>query len=114
MLNGNVTRSSLFHDAATERCARTLVMARLLTRFGRLLCVLGELRIAYPVGRAGVRFDALLPVAVLSEIDVTALRHFVVQDDSGNRYPAIIDPIAATHDEQNAFVAITGIVVAGG
>jgi hypothetical protein len=89
-------------------------MAKLLNRFGRRLCVLESLRIAYPVGRAGARFEALLPVEALSTIDITALRHFVIQDDSGNRYPAIIEPILLAHDERDSFVAICGMVVAGG
>ncbi len=73
--------------------------------------MLEHLSIDYPVGRAGSRFEALLPTGMLQSIDVTALRHFVVQDDSGNRYPAVIERVSQSADEEMEFVAISGVVV---
>jgi hypothetical protein len=86
-------------------------LARLLNRFGKRLCVLEHLSIEYPVGRAGSRFEAFLPTRILATIDLTALRHFVVVDDSGNRYPAVIECVSSYTDQETEFVAIRGIVV---
>jgi hypothetical protein len=86
-------------------------LARLLNRFGERLCVLEHLSIDYPVGRAGSHFEALLPTRMLQSIDVTALRYFVVLDDSGNRYPAVIERVSQPTDEDTDFVAISGVVV---
>jgi hypothetical protein len=71
-------------------------VARLLNRFGKRLCTLEHLSIEYPVGRA---------------VDLMALRHFVVQDDSGNRYPAVIEQVSLAADEEVELVAIRGVVV---
>jgi hypothetical protein len=86
-------------------------LARLLNRFGKRLCVLEHLSIDYPVGRAGSNFEALLPTRMLQSIDITALRYFVVLDDSGNRYPAIIERVSPPNEQDVEFVAISGIVV---
>lgn len=75
--------------------------------------MLSALDIEYPVGRSGARFSALLPTAVVRELDTAKLRYFVVEDDNGHRYPATIDEVAPsqTHHELSA---ISGAVVAGG
>jgi hypothetical protein len=73
--------------------------------------MLEHLSIEYPVGRAGSRFEALLPTRILPTIDLTALRHFVVLDDSGNRYPAVIEHVSPSTDDETEFVAISGVVV---
>jgi len=88
-------------------------VARLLNRFGRRLCVLEHLNIDYPVGRAGSRFEAFLPTSVLRSVDIMALRFFVILDDSGNRYPAVIEQVALPEDAASDadFVAIRGVVV---
>jgi len=82
-----------------------------LNRFGKRLCVLEHLSIEYPVGRAGSRFEAFLPTHVLPTIDIMAVRHFVVLDDSGNRYPAVIEQVSPPGDDEAEFVAISGVVV---
>ena len=97
--------------AAQQRLSHDSEVARLLNRFGKRLCVLEHLNIQYPVGRAGSRFEALLPTHIVPSLDLTALRHFVVLDDSGNRYPAVIEHVSTANDEETEFVAIRGMVV---
>ncbi len=94
--------------------SQKLGLARLLNRFGQRLCVLEHLQIEYPVGRAGSRFEALLPASLLSSVDLTALRHFVVQDQGGNRYPAVIERVDVAPEEAAEFAAISGTVVTNG
>lgn len=85
-------------------------MAKLLTRSGRRLCVLESLIIEHPVRRSGARFQALLPAFALQGLDPARLRFFVVQDDDGNRYAAMIDQISSADGE---LLEIRGAVVAG-
>jgi hypothetical protein len=73
--------------------------------------VLEHLTIEYPVGRSGSRFEAFLPTRILASVDITALRHFVLLDDSGNRYPAVIEHVSESRDDDTDFVAIRGVVV---
>ena len=83
-----------------------------MTRFGKRVSVLTELNIAYPVGRDGARFSAQLPSAALAAVDTSQLRFFVIQDDAGHRYPAMIDhaaPLACDPETSG----ISGVVVAG-
>lgn len=87
-------------------------LAKLMTRFGRRISVLSSLRIEYPVGRGGARFEALLPTAALHPHDTSQLRFFVVQDDAGNRYPAMIEQ-ALPQGEVDELTVIFGVVVAG-
>lgn len=86
-------------------------LAKLLNRYGVRLAVLSEVAIDYPVGRAGARFEAVLPSAALVNLDATRLRYFVVQDDSGNRYPAVIERIRPESAESTR---IFGALVAHG
>jgi hypothetical protein len=83
-----------------------------MTRFGKRISVLSSLRIEYPVGRSGARFEALLPTAALHHCDTSQLRLFVVQDDEGNRYPAMIEQ-ASPQGEVDELTVISGVVVAG-
>ena len=83
-----------------------------MTRFGKRISVLSSLRIDYPVGRGGARFEALLPSAALHPFDTTQLRFFVVQDDEGNRYPAMIEQVSP-QGEVDELSSIVGVVVAG-
>ena len=83
-----------------------------MTRFGKRVAVLAMLRIDYPVGRDGALFEALLSTTDLRQHDLTQLRFFVVQDDAGNRYPAMIDRSSVSEDD-DALTLIGGVVVAG-
>ncbi|MES1173127.1 MAG: hypothetical protein ABUL62_02270 [Myxococcales bacterium] len=83
-----------------------------MNRFGKRLAVLLALRIEYPVGRDGARFEALLATTALREHDPKRLRYFVVQDDAGNRYPAMIEHTALLVDD-DTLTMIFGVVVAG-
>jgi hypothetical protein len=65
------------------------------------------------VGRAGTRFEALLETGALYGLDTSKVGFFVVQDDSGNQYPAMIDYVAAVSEEQQTTL-IAGVVVAHG
>lgn len=87
-------------------------LAKLMTRFGKRVAVFAALRIEYPVGRAGARFEGLLPTAALRQHDLSQLRFFFVQDDAGNRYPAMIENSSVSAEDE-AFTAISGVVVAG-
>jgi hypothetical protein len=89
-------------------------MAKLLNRFGRRLGALHGLHVEYPVGRAGSRFGALVPASAFESVGVTALRHFVVQDDGGNRYPAVIEFADSSTQGTPGLVLIRGFVVASG
>lgn len=75
--------------------------------------MLESLSIAYPVGRSGARFEARLPTAVLRNIDTTRLRFFVVEDDTGERYPAVIDQLVGPAPDSTSST-ICGAVVAHG
>jgi hypothetical protein len=105
------TRNARNLAAARDNGHNGGLVARLLNRFGRRLCVLEHLNIEYPVGRAGSKFEALLPTRLLGSVDLMALRHFVVLDDSGNRYPAVIEHVSESNDDEADFVAIRGVVV---
>ena len=84
-----------------------------MNRFGRKLAELRELRLELPVARSGTRFEALLWTDTLQGLDTTRLRFFVVEDDSGDRYPAMIDEAApVTGDAQSSI--IRGVLVADG
>jgi hypothetical protein len=83
-----------------------------MTRFGKRVASFASLRIDYPVGREGARFEGLLPTSALRAHDLTQLRFFFVQDDTGNRYPAMIEHSALSVDNE-ALTAIFGVVVAG-
>jgi hypothetical protein len=74
-------------------------------------CVVTGLDIAYPVGRSGSKFEALLPTSLLGSVDLMAVRYFVVLDDSGNRYPAVIEHVSESSAGETDFVAIRGVVV---
>lgn len=87
-------------------------LAKLMTRFGKRVAVLTSLHIEYPVGRAGARFEARLASDDLRAHDTSQLRFFVLQDDAGNRYPAMIDRRASVPGN-DALTAIGGVVVAG-
>jgi hypothetical protein len=83
-----------------------------MTRFGKRVAILSALRIEYPVGRDGARFEALSATADLRGHDLTQLRFFVIQDDAGNRYPAMIErALPSVADE--AVTTIMGVIVAG-
>lgn len=83
-----------------------------MTRFGKRVAVLSALHIDYPVGRDGARFEAVLATADLATHDTTQLRFFVVQDEAGNRYPAMIEH-ALPRAGDAALTLIVGVVVAG-
>ena len=87
-------------------------MAELLNRFGRRIARLTELEIAYPVGREGARFRARLASDTLAGLDTTRLRFFLVQDDNGQRFAAMIDHVAPMPDDGRVSI-IGGVVVAG-
>jgi hypothetical protein len=88
-------------------------VAELLNRFGRRIGVLSGLEIDYPVGRSGTRFRARLASDALEGLDTSRLRFFLVQDDSGQRFPAMIDH-AVRLPEDGRVTSIAGVVVAGG
>jgi len=88
-------------------------MAKLLNRFGRSLAALTDLKIEYPVGREGARFEAMLVAGALYNLDTTQLRFFVVLDDQGDDYPAMIDHVGASESDLEQ-VLIRGVVVADG
>ncbi|HKO48782.1 MAG TPA: hypothetical protein VJV79_13715 [Polyangiaceae bacterium] len=89
-----------------------LTVAELLNRFGRRIGVLTVLEIEYPVGRGGSRFRALLASDALEGLDTTRLRFFLVQDEDGKRFPAMLDHVARL-PEDGRVTAIAGVVVAG-
>ncbi|MEO7035286.1 MAG: hypothetical protein ABI548_15295 [Polyangiaceae bacterium] len=88
-------------------------MARLLNRFGRRLAVLRELRIEHPVARSGARFEAWLASDTLQGLDLSQLRFFVIEDEAGDVYPAMIDH-AAPEPADPRISVIRGVVVADG
>lgn len=88
-------------------------MAHLLNRFGRRIGVLTALEIDYPVGREGARFRARVASDALEGLDTNRLRFFLVQDESGQRFPAMIDDLARL-PEDGRVTTISGVVVAGG
>jgi len=88
-------------------------VAELLNRFGRRIGVLTALEIDYPVGRDGARFRARLASDALEGLDTDRLRFFLVQDESGKRFPAMIDQVARL-PEDGRVSSIGGVVVAGG
>jgi len=88
-------------------------VAELLNRFGRRIALLMELEIDYPVGRGGTRFRARLASDALEGLDTQRLRFFLVEDDSGQRFPAMIDKLARL-PEDGRITSIGGVVVAGG
>ena len=83
-----------------------------MTRFGKRIGALSALSIEYPVGRGGARFAAIVASSALQPFDTSQLRFFVVQDDAGNRYPAMLDHVAALADDSET-TRISGVVVAG-
>ena len=88
-------------------------MAELFNRFGRRIGKLTSLEIAYPVGRAGSRFQAFVASDALEGLDTSRLRFFLVEDESGKRFPAMIDHVARLPEDAR-LTAIGGVVVAGG
>jgi hypothetical protein len=88
-------------------------VAHLLNRFGRRIGVLTALEIDYPVGREGARFRARVASDALEGLDTNRLRFFLVQDESGQRFPAMIDDLARL-PEDGRVTTISGVVVAGG
>jgi hypothetical protein len=88
-------------------------VAELLNRFGRRIGVLSALEIDYPVTRGGTRFRARLASDALEGLDTNRLRFFLVQDDSGKRFPAMIDHIARL-PEDGRVTSIGGVIVVGG
>jgi len=88
-------------------------MAKLLNRFGRRLAALTDLKIEYPVGREGTRFEARLVAGALYNLDATQLRFFVILDDHGDDYPAMIDYVGPSESDLEQ-VLIRGVVVADG
>ena len=88
-------------------------MAELLNRFGRRIGLLTALEIGYPVGRSGSRFQARVASDALEGLDTSRLGFFLVEDESGKRYPAMIDHVAPL-SEDGRLTAIAGVVVAGG
>ena len=88
-------------------------MALLLNRFGRRIGVLSLLEIDYPVGRGGSRFRARVASDTLVGLDTNRLRFFLVQDENGARFPAMIDGVAPL-PEDGRVTTISGVVVAGG
>lgn len=75
--------------------------------------MLTALAIEYPVGRSGARFRARLASDALEGLDTRRLRFFLVQDDDGQRFPAMIDHVARL-PEDGRVSSIAGVVVAGG
>jgi len=88
-------------------------VAKLLNRFGRRLAGLTDLKLEYPVGRGGARFEAWLVAGALYNLDTTQLRFFVILDEQGDAYPAMIDYVAPAQDDC-ALIQIRGVVVADG
>jgi len=88
-------------------------VAALLNRFGRRIARLTELEIAYPVGREGTRFRARLASDTLEGLDTSRLRFFLVQDDGGQRFPAMIENVASCPEDARVSIVV-GVVVAGG
>jgi len=88
-------------------------VAELLNRFGRRIGLLTALEIAYPVGRSGSRFQARMASDALEGLDTSRLGFFLVEDDSGKRYPAMIDQVGRL-PEDGRLTGIGGVVVAGG
>ena len=88
-------------------------MAQLLNRFGRKLAALTDLKIEYPVGRDGARFEAWLVAGALYNLDTAQLRFFVVLDEQGDDYPAMIDFVAPSRSDLE-LIQIRGVVVADG
>jgi hypothetical protein len=101
-------------NAATRAMlAEVQPMAKLLNRFGRRLAALTDLKIEYPVGREGTRFEARLVAGALYNLDATQLRFFVILDDHGDDYPAMIDYVGPSESDLEQ-VLIRGVVVADG
>ena len=88
-------------------------MAELLNRFGRRIGLLTALEIDYPVGRGGTRFRARVSSDALEGLDTARLRFFLVQDEHGTRFPAMIDLVARLPEDARV-TSISGVVVAGG
>lgn len=88
-------------------------MAELLNRFGRRIGQLTALHIEYPVGRSGARFRACLSSDALEGLDTNQLRFFVVEDESGRRFPAMIEQVTRL-PEDGRVTSISGVVVEGG
>ncbi|HEY3257053.1 MAG TPA: hypothetical protein VGJ91_24015 [Polyangiaceae bacterium] len=88
-------------------------MAELLNRFGRRIGTLTALEIDYPVGRQGSRFRARLASDTLEGLDTARLRFFLVEDESGKRFPAMIDDVARLPEDARV-TSIGGVLVAGG
>lgn len=88
-------------------------MAELLNRFGRRIGQLTGLEIEYPVGRSGARFQARLASDALEGLDTNRLRFFVIQDENGQRFPAMIEQVTRL-PEDGRMTTISGVVVAGG
>jgi hypothetical protein len=88
-------------------------VAELLNRFGRRIARLSTLEIDYPVGREGTRFRARLASDTLEGLDTARLRYFWVQDENGQRFPAMIDQVTRL-PEDGRVSCIGGVVVAGG
>jgi hypothetical protein len=88
-------------------------VARLLNRWGRRIGVLQSLHIEYPVGRSGTRFCALIAREPFASLDSSRLRYFLVEDDGGSHYPAMIDAVCPWPGD-DTLTSICGVVVAGG
>ncbi|MEI9948788.1 MAG: hypothetical protein WDO74_07340 [Pseudomonadota bacterium] len=88
-------------------------MAELLNRFGRRIGLLTALEIDYPVGREGTRFQARVASDALAGLDTNRLRFFLIEDESGKRFPAMIDRVARS-PEDDRVTSIGGVIVAGG
>jgi hypothetical protein len=72
-----------------------------------------SLNIGHPVGRSGARFEALVSRDSLCGLDTTRLRFFVVEDDDGKRYPAMIEQVSPVEGNEQ-LARLCGVVVAGG
>jgi hypothetical protein len=88
-------------------------VAELLNRFGRRIARLTGLEIAYPVGREGTRFQARLATDTLEGLDTTRLRFFLVQDESGQRFPAMLERVTPAPEDPRVSI-VSGVVVAKG
>jgi len=88
-------------------------MAQLLNRFGRRLAALTDLKVEYPVGRGGSRFEAWLVAGALFGLDTARLRFFVILDDQGDDYPAMIEHVTPSQSDLE-LILIRGVVVADG
>jgi len=71
------------------------------------------LEIDYPVGRGGSRFQARVASDALEGLDTNRLRFFLVEDENGKRFPAMIDRVVRL-PEDSRISSIAGVVVAGG